>query len=107
MNLLARCFEEGWGIRRDPSAAARWYLQSAHGGYFRAQFNHGTILAAQGRIDEALGWFDKALREAPPDSLRAMVQVLLRHNDRRVVAFAHLEAARLMERRGRHEGAQS
>ena len=95
MNLLARCCEEGWGMPRDPSAAIGWYRRSAEGGYFRAQFNYGTVLAARGRTEAALGWFDKACRDAPADSLRAMVEVLLRQRDPRLTDFARAAAARL------------
>lgn len=107
MNLLARCFEEGWGTPRDAAAASHWYHQSALGGYFRAQFNYGTLVAAHGRIDEALAWFAKALREAPRDSLRSMVQVLLTHHDQRVTELARVAAASLADRREQHRHAQS
>ena len=88
MNLLARCCEEGWGTPRDPAAALQWYRRSAEGGYFRAQFNYGAVLASYGRIDEALGWFDKACRDAPEGSLSAMLALLLRQEHPRLRAFA-------------------
>lgn len=94
MNLLARCHEEGWGTPRDPAAACAWYRRSAEAGYFRAQFNYGSILAAHGRIDDALTWFDRACREAPADSVRSMVEVLCRQPDPRLVAFARDVAPR-------------
>jgi hypothetical protein len=58
-------------------------------------------------MDEALGWLDKACRDAPPDSLRAMVQVLLHHDDPRVVAFARVTAARLQDDREHSKKATS
>jgi len=85
MNLLARCYEEGWGTPRDPAAAADWYRRSAEAGYFRAQFNYGSVLGAQGRLDEALTWFERACREAPADSRRAMIEVLRRQSHPKVV----------------------
>jgi len=87
MNLLARCYEEGWGAPRDPAAAADWYRRSAEAGYFRAQFNYGSVLGAQGRIDEALTWFERACGEAPADSRRAMIEVLRRQTHPKVVAL--------------------
>jgi hypothetical protein len=81
MNLLARCCEEGWGTPRDVAAAWRWYRRSAEAGYFRAQFNHGTVLAAQGRTEEALVWFGRARPNAPPGSLREMIEAMLRRGD--------------------------
>ena len=95
MNLLARCHEEGWGTPRDLAAACAWYRRSAESGYFRAQFNHGSILAAQGRVGEALTWFDRACGEAPADSLRSMVEVLLRQTDPQLAGFARTVARRL------------
>jgi len=87
MNLLARCYEEGWGVGRDARQAHDWYRRSAEGGYFRAQFNLGTILAGQGRIEESLIWFDQACRAATPDSLNAMVAALLRQDNPKVAQF--------------------
>ncbi len=84
MNLLARCYEEGWGTARSPALAYEWYRRSAEGGYFRAQFNHGTLLAARGRIDEALAWFETACRGATPDGRQGLVDALARHADPRL-----------------------
>lgn len=95
MNLLARCREEGWGTARDLGAALEWYRRSAEGGYFRAQFNYGTILATQGRIDEALVWFDRAAQDAPPEGLRSMVEVLRRQSHPRLASFGRALAERL------------
>lgn len=87
MNLLARCYEEGWGVGRDRALAYHWYRRSAEGGYFRAQYNFATLLAAQGRLNEALGWFEAACRAATSDSLVGMIEALVRHGDRRLAAF--------------------
>ena len=76
MNLLARCQEEGWGGARNAAEAFAWYRRSAEGGYFRAQFNYATLLAALGREEEALAWFEAACRAATPDSLRSMLDLL-------------------------------
>ena len=81
MNLLARCCEEGWGVESNPNLAAQWYRRSAEGGYFRAQFNWATLLAAQGRTEEALAWFEKALSAATPDSLPAMTRALAERDE--------------------------
>jgi TPR repeat protein len=84
MNLLARCYEEGWGVARHPALACEWYRRSAHGGYFRAQFNYATVLAATGRIGEAVDWFHKARKGATPESLGAMIDTLALHDDARL-----------------------
>ncbi|MGC1302549.1 MAG: tetratricopeptide repeat protein [Caulobacteraceae bacterium] len=87
MNLAARCFEEGWGTPRDPARAAELYRSSAKAGYFRAQFNFATVLTAQGRVEDALPWFEAACRSATPDSLQVMVEALARHPEARLRAL--------------------
>jgi TPR repeat protein len=49
MNLVGRCYEQGWGIARDAAAAARWYRRSAEAGYFRGQYNWATLLLSENR----------------------------------------------------------
>lgn len=87
MNLLARCCEEGWGAPRDGKQARAWYRRSAEAGYFRAQFNHASVLAAEGHLDAALGWFETALREAPPDARASLAAALRGHEEPRVAAL--------------------
>jgi hypothetical protein len=79
MNLLARCLEEGWGAAKDPAEARAWYRRSAEGGYFRAQYNHASLLAAEGLIPDALAWFERSCRDASEDSRPAMVRGLAAH----------------------------
>ena len=93
MNLLARACEEGWGIARDPAAARRWYRASAEVGYFRAQYNHATLLAAEGCIEDAAVWFEKALAGASPESLTGMTDALAHHPNPRLAAIAAGHAA--------------
>ncbi|MEO3473838.1 tetratricopeptide repeat protein [Roseomonas sp. CAU 1739] len=64
INMVARFLEEGWDGPADPEGAARLYALSAERGDFRGQFNLGTLLTAQGRIDEAAHWFRAAAQGA-------------------------------------------
>jgi hypothetical protein len=73
MNLTGRCCEQGWGSPKDPEAAAHWYRLSAEGGYFRGQFNHASVLIAQGRRDEARTWLLAAIAQAPAASRSLMI----------------------------------
>ncbi|HEX3917045.1 MAG TPA: tetratricopeptide repeat protein [Caulobacteraceae bacterium] len=94
MNLLGRCCEEGWGVARDLAAARDWYRRSAEGGYFRAQYNYATWLAREGRLDDALGWFEQALAGATAPSRKSMMDALASHRDPRLAALAQrFEAA--------------
>lgn len=68
-----------------PRSAAFWFRLAAQGGCFRGQFHHGRLLAADGRIAEAVPFFRAALAEAPPvfrqqalDALRAAAHPDLR-----------------------------
>ncbi|MFT8808714.1 tetratricopeptide repeat protein [Gluconobacter sp.] len=76
MNLYARFLEEGWVVPQDRAAALDWYRKSAEGGDYRGQHNYATALVDAGRIDEALGWWRKAVVDATSDILLAMDQKL-------------------------------
>jgi TPR repeat protein len=76
MNLVARCFEEGWGVVRDPVASRDWFRKSAEGGYFRGAFNYATLLADGGDIGGAAIWFDKAVCGATEPTRSNMLQML-------------------------------
>ena len=76
MNLVARCLEEGWGVQADAAAARDWLRRSAEGGYFRGQFNYATVLAGEGRRDEAAPLFAAALQGAPQPTRGNMAEML-------------------------------
>jgi TPR repeat protein len=77
MNQVGRCFEEGWGVAHDLAFAADWYRKSAEGGYFRGQYNHGAMLAAAGRTQEAALWYGKASESGNLDIRRRIGRELL------------------------------
>jgi TPR repeat protein len=62
--LLGRLYDEGWGVRRNPRAATRWYLRAGEGGlpealYFVASaYYAGEGVARNQR--RAIVWFRKA-----------------------------------------------
>lgn len=76
MNLLGRCYEHGWGVAPNAEAAADWYRRSAEGGYFRGQYNHASVLMAQGRRGEALPWFRRAVAGAAPATRAVMLKAV-------------------------------
>jgi TPR repeat protein len=75
MNLVGRCYEEGWGTPRDFVAGATWYERSAEAGYFRGQFNWASILLKAHRADEAASWFERAASSGTPAVREAVLQV--------------------------------
>ncbi len=82
MNLVGRCFEEGWGIDRDPLAARDWYRKSAEGGYFRGAYNYAAILTEEGHLKEAAHWFERALATAPEPTRKNILRLLARNRQR-------------------------
>ena len=82
------------GVARDLAEAQGWYRRSAAAGYFRAQYNYATWLVREGRLEDALGWFEQALAGATPQSRASMADVLSGHPDPRLTALAQrFEAA--------------
>ncbi|WP_442679487.1 tetratricopeptide repeat protein [Sphingomonas sp. ASY06-1R] len=59
-NFVGSFHEDGWVVARDLTEAGRHYAIAAQGGDFRGQFNHGRMLAMQGRHDESLHWMEQA-----------------------------------------------
>jgi len=85
INFVGSFHEDGWVVERNLEVAAECYRRAAAGGDFRGAFNHARMLAASGKIREALTWLrrcgetatsafiDKAcawLGTAPMDALR-------------------------------------
>jgi TPR repeat protein len=88
MNFVGRHYDEGWDVERDPEAAVDWYRRSAEGGDFRGQASYASVLAHEGRFDEAQRWLVRAietgsavfletlarsLADSPHESFRALV----------------------------------
>ena len=59
-NFVGSFHEDGWATPRDLLAAAQCYKRAAEGGDFRGCFNHARMLAAKGRVREALPWIARA-----------------------------------------------
>src|SRR6201999_387194 len=81
MNLVGRCYEQGWGVAKDVRIARAWYQRSAEGGYFRGAYNYADMLANDGCVTGAKRWFARASANAPDPSRNMMVTVLLSHKE--------------------------
>lgn len=82
LNLVGRFYEEGWGgVAADPAGAEDWYRRAAEGGDFRGQFNHGSVLARRGAVQEAAIWFRRAAATGTLGFLRSMAAHLERQPD--------------------------
>jgi TPR repeat protein len=76
LTVLGRFLEEGWDMPPDPGGAYALYIRAAQAGDFRAQYNLGTLLVEDGRLDEALRWFRQAATAGSPDMLAHLVRSL-------------------------------
>ena len=85
MTKIGRYYEDGMVVEKDVEAAFFCYQQGAQGGDFRGQFNYAGMLAARGRLPEALEWLNKVPLTATPAYLQKVGAVL---RDSGVAEFA-------------------
>jgi uncharacterized protein len=76
MHFLGQYYENGWETAPDRQAALSWYRRSAEGGDFRGQCSHASVLAEEGRVEEALEWLRLAARTATPTYLTHLAATL-------------------------------
>lgn len=77
MTKIGRYYEDGLVVEKDAEAAFFCYQEGAQGGDFRGQFNYAGMLAARGRLPEALQWLEKVPLTATPAYLQKVGAVLL------------------------------
>ena len=78
MNLVGRFYDEGWEVEANRAVAIEWYRRAAEGGDFRGQVSHASVLAAEGRVDEATRWLERAIETATPAFLAQLAADLAR-----------------------------
>ncbi len=76
MTKIGRYYEDGQVVEKDLEAAFFCYQEAAQGGDFRGQFNYAGMLAARGRLPEALQWLEKVPLTATPAYLQKVGTVL-------------------------------
>jgi len=89
INFVGSFYEDGWVVERDLDEAARCYARAAEGGDFRGRFNHARMLAAAGRIDEALDWLAR-VPETATDAFIGKVRAWLERSE--IAAFREAAA---------------
>ena len=99
MNFVGRHYDEGWDVERDPVAAVEWYLRSAEGGDFRGQASYASVLAREGRIDEAERWLVRAIDAGSPVFLEKLAGSLADSPHERFRALVPRIEARLTSAR--------
>jgi TPR repeat protein len=65
LNMLGRCYENGWGCRQDMTEAILWYRRSAEAGDFRGQYRYGQLLLDRGLLDDAIPLLHLAIDNTP------------------------------------------
>jgi TPR repeat protein len=88
MNLVGRYLEQGTVCAQDLPAAYDWYRRSAEGGDFRGQFSYASVLADQGRVEDAIAWLSTALGIGNLNFLRVARKALLESAHPQIRAMA-------------------
>lgn len=94
LNMLGRCYENGWGCRQDVAEAALWYRRSAEAGDFRGQYRYGQLLLDGGLLEDALPWLRLAVDNTPVEMCGELAAALLAHTDPRLQEIGAYAQAR-------------
>lgn len=78
MNMLGRCFENGWGIATDYGEAVRWFRAAAEAGFDWGQYNFANMLLRGDGIAEdraeALRWYHAAASQGHAKSINMVAR---------------------------------
>lgn len=94
LNMLGRCYENGWGCPQDMAEAVRWYRRSAEEGDFRGQYRYGQLLLDGGLLDEAVPLLRLAIDNTPAAMCGDIANALTNHPDPRIGEIAGHARAR-------------
>lgn len=79
MHFLGQYYEHGWETPADPAMARELYRRSAEAGDYRGQSSWASVLAEEGRIEEACALLKSSLAAAPAYFAVALLEQL-RHS---------------------------
>lgn len=99
LNMLGRCYENGWGCKQDMVEAVRWYRRSADEGDFRGQYRYGQLLLDRGLLDEAVPLLRLAVDTTPVEMCGDIAAALMQHPEprlREIGAIAQARAASVL-----------
>jgi proteasome lid subunit RPN8/RPN11 len=103
--LLGRLYDEGWGVRRSPRAAARWYLRAGEGGLPEALYFVASAYEAGDGVardqERAIAWYRKAAALGDRDAVFALAVARLEGHGLRKNEAA---GVRLLTAAARHHG---
>jgi TPR repeat protein len=85
LNMVGRCYENGWGCTKNMPEAVQWLRRSAEAGDFRGQYSYAQILRL-------------AIDQSHVELCREMAKVLSEHPEqplREMASYANVRAAKL------------
>ena len=88
LNMLGRCYENGWGCRQDMAEAILWYRRSAEAGDFRGQYRYGQLLLDRGLLDDAVPLLRLAVDNTPAEMCGDIATALAGQSDSRLQEIA-------------------
>lgn len=98
LNMIGRCYENGWGCAQNMAEAVQWFRRSAEAGDFRGQYSYAQVLIEQGLVDDALPWLGRAIDQSHVELCREMAKVLSAHSEsrlREMGGYANARAVKL------------
>src|SRR6201991_1611131 len=98
LNMVGRCYENGWGCAQNLAEAIQWFRRSAEAGDFRGQYSYAQVLIEHGMVDDALPLLRVAIDQSHVELCREMAKVLSEHPEPRLhemATYADTRAVRL------------
>lgn len=98
LNMVGRCYENGWGCTQNMAEAVQWFRRSAEASDFRGQYSYAQVLIEHGKLDEALPWLRLAIDQSHVELCHDMAKVLSEHPEprlRQMAAYANARAVQL------------
>ncbi|MEH2512896.1 TPR repeat protein [Nitrobacteraceae bacterium AZCC 1564] len=97
LNMVGRCYENGWGCTQDLAEAIQWFRRSAEAGDFRGQYSYAQVFIERGMVDDALPWLRLAIDQSHVELCREMAKVLSEHPEPRLREMASYADARVVK----------
>lgn len=94
MTMLGQACEEGWRGAAKTASARRWYVRAARRGCFNGCFNTARLAMADGDVDGAVAWLEKAINVGSKRFCMELGDYLAPHPDSRLRAVSAAAYAR-------------
>ena len=74
---LAQFYDQGDGVKVNPTAALFWYVRAYRSGDHSVANNIGCILRDKNKVTQALNWFRRAIRSGDDDANLNIAKIYL------------------------------